>query len=603
MSAKRLPLDHSTWLLTRRLLREGVRPYLGRILLAFVCMGLVAATSGALAALMKPVVDDVFMRKDATMLWPVAIAVVVVSIIKGISTYAQSSLIAWVGLRIIADMQNRLFAHLTKMDLQFFHDTATGRLVSRFTNDINLMRAAVSNALAGFGRDSLSVVVLVGVMFYQDWQLALASFFAFPAAIQPIVRLGKRLRRVAANTQENMGQFVTLLDQSFQGMRVVKAYGMERYEEDKIADITERVFRLVFKSNRVRALSGPIMETLGGLAIAIVIVYGGMRVIGGHTTPGAFFSFMTALLTAYQPVKNLANLNASLQEGLAGAQRLFALLDLKPQIAERPEAKSLSIAGGRVRLENVSFSYDGAHPVLDGITLDVPAGSRVALVGASGAGKSTILNLIPRFYEATGGRVLIDGQDVRDVTLTSLRSQMALVSQEILLFDDTVRANIAYGRPGASQTEIETAARNAAAHEFITGLPLGYDTVVGEHGVKLSGGQRQRLAIARAMLRNAPILLLDEATSALDAESERAVQAALDTLMEGRTTVIVAHRLSTIADADLIHVIDRGRLAESGRHGELLARGGLYARLYAVQAAEEDQPATTAARVPEAQLG
>ncbi len=591
MSAKRLPLDHSTWTLTRRLVREGVRPYVGRILVSFLFMGIVAATSGLLAWLMKPVVDEVFVDHQSAMLWPVAAAVVATSLVKGLATYFQSYFISWVGFRIINDMQNRLFTHLMKMDLQFFHDNATGTLISRFTNDINQMRAAVSNALAGIGRDSLSVIALVGVMFYQDWRLGLISFFAFPAAVYPIQRFGKRLRRVVVNTQENLGTFVSLLDQSFQGMRVVKAYGMERHEQEKVAGITETIFRLVFRQSRVRARSGPIMETLGGAAIAAVIVYGGARVIDNSTTPGAFFSFMTALMMAYQPVKNLSNLWQSLQEGLAGAQRLFTVLDLAPGIVDRPGAKSLAVGGGAVRLENVTFAYDASRRALESLTLDVPAGARVALVGSSGAGKSTILNLIPRFYDVDHGRVLIDGQDIRDVTLASLRAAMALVSQEILLFDDTVRANIAYGRAGASQAEIEAAARGAAAHDFITGLPQGYDTVVGEQGVKLSGGQRQRLAIARAMLRNAPILLLDEATSALDTESERQVQAALEALMKGRTTIIVAHRLSTIADADLIHVIDRGRLVESGRHGELLARGGLYARLYAVQGDDGEEPA------------
>ena len=600
---QKLKLDHSSWLLTKRLLREGVRPYIKRIVMSVVCMGIVAASSGVLALLMKPTVDHVFLNKERALLWPLAIAVIVTSLIKGLATYLQSNLTAWVGLRIIADMQNRLFAHLMLMDLKFFTDNASGRLISRFTTDINVMRNAVSNAVTGLGRDSASVVCLVAVMFYQDWVLALISFFVFPAAIQPIVRLGKRLRRVSTNTQVSMGTFVTVLNQSLQGMRVVKAYGMEKHEQSRFGEATEQMFRLVFKSNRVRALSSPIMETLGSLAIAVIIVYDGLRVINDQTTPGAFFSFMAALLMAYQPMKNLANLNGILQEGLAGAERLFALLDLEPSIGEAPDARPLAVQGGAVRLEEVSFGYNEHHRVLERLTLDFPAGKRVALVGASGGGKSTILNLIPRFYDVEGGRVLIDGQDVRGVTLASLRGQIALVSQEILLFDDTIRANILYGRPGASDAEVVEAARHAAAHDFIMALPQGYDTMVGEHGVKLSGGQRQRVAIARAMLRNAPILLLDEATSALDAESERHVQGALDVLMEGRTTIIIAHRLSTVVDADIIHVIDHGRLAESGRHAELLARGGLYARLYAVQAAEEDEPADPDTRVPVHQLG
>ncbi|HEY1721377.1 MAG TPA: lipid A export permease/ATP-binding protein MsbA [Magnetospirillaceae bacterium] len=603
MSNKKLHLDQSTWTLVRRLVREGVRPYVGRIFISFLFMAVVAATSGLLAWLMKPVVDEVFVKQEADMLWPIAGAVVAVSVLKGIATYYQSYFISWVGFRIINDMQNRLFTHLMRMDLQFFHNNATGTLVSRFTNDINQMRAAVSNALAGIGRDSLSVIALVGVMFYQDWRLGLISFFAFPTAVYPIQRFGKRLRRVVVNTQEHLGDFVSQLDQSFQGMRVVKAYGMERYEEGKVAGITETIFQLVFKQSRVRARSSPIMEALGGMAIAAVIVYGGLSVVHGTTTPGAFFSFMTAFMMAYQPVKNLSNLYPSLQEGLAGAERLFIILDIEPTILEKPDAKPLAIRGGAVRLENVLFRYDESRRALDGITLDVPAGKRVALVGLSGAGKSTVLNLIPRFYDVNEGRVLVDGQDVRDVTLSSLRAGMALVSQEILLFDDTVRANIAYGCPETTDADVEAAARHAAAHDFIAALPQGYDTMVGEHGAKLSGGQRQRLAIARAMLRNAPILLLDEATSALDTESERQVQTALEALMEGRTTIIVAHRLSTIADADLIHVIDRGRVAESGRHGELMARGGLYARLYAVQSAEDDDTTASPPRVALGHLG
>jgi len=595
----KINLDHSTWLLIRRLVQEGVTPYLWRVWAAFGCMAMVAATSGALAYMMKPMVDDVFTRKDSSMLWPVAGAVVITSLIKGLATYGQSGLLAWLGLRIIADMQNRLFEHLLRMDLRFFHEGATGKLVSRFTVDINMMRGAVSNGLTSLGKELLTVVFLVGVMFYQDWLLASVSFFAFPLAIQPIVKLGRRMRRVTANTQEQMGLFNTLLEQSFQGMRMVKAYGMEQYERSKIEDIAELLFRLVYKANRVRAASSPIMETLGGMSVAVVVVYGGSQVISGETTTGAFFSFMTALLMAYQPVKNLANLNTSLQEGLSAAQRVFAVLDTQPSILDKPDAQALAISGGAVRFDDVMFSYDGDRPALDHLSLMVPAGQKVALVGSSGGGKSTILNLIPRFYDVSSGRVTIDGQDLRDVTISSLRANIALVSQEVSLFDDTVRANISFGRFAATDAEIEEAARNAAAHEFISRLPEGYDTVVGEHGVKLSGGQRQRLSIARAMLKNAPILLLDEATSALDTESERQVQSALEVLMQGRTTIVVAHRLSTIVDADLIHVIDHGRVVESGAHAELLAKNGIYARLHALQFAEEGtSPALPAPLVP-----
>jgi subfamily B ATP-binding cassette protein MsbA len=427
-------------------------------------------------------------------------------------------------------------------------------------------------------------------MFYQDWLLALISFFAFPLAIRPIVAIGRRIRRVAASTQAEIGQFTTLLSQTFQGARHVKAYGMEEYEKRRAAGLIERLFALIDRNTRTRSRASPIMETLGGMAIAVVILYGGHQVISGGRTPGALFSFITALLLAYQPLKSLANLNASLQEGVAAAQRIFEILDLDPTIRDMPAARPLHVAGGEIRFDNIRFGYIPGVLAIDGISLTIPAGRTVALVGPSGAGKSTLLNLIPRFFDVAAGSIAIDGQDIRSVTLASLRGAIALVAQEVSLFDDTVRANIAYGRFGASPAEIEQAARAAAADAFIRELPQGYDTLVGEHGVRLSGGQRQRIAIARAMLKNAPILLLDEATAALDSEAERQVQHALSTLIRGRTTLVIAHRLSTIQSADLICVINRGQITETGRHAELLAQRGLYARLYAMQFAGQRDP-------------
>jgi len=366
-------------------------------------------------------------------------------------------------------------------------------------------------------------------------------------------------------------------------VRHVKAYNREGFETERTASVIENMFRIVYKSYRVRALSSPIMETLGGIAVAAIIFYGGWQVIDGSLTPGAFFSFVTALLLAYKPMKSLANLNTNLQEGLAASQRLFHVLDMEPTIKDGPGTKALVISGGAVALEGVSFAYHENAPALSSVSLAIPAGKMVALVGPSGAGKSTILNLIPRFYDVSAGSIRIDGQDVRDVTLESLRDALALVSQESVLFDDSVRANIAYGRAGASDADIEAAAQGAAAHDFITQLPDGYDTMIGESGVKLSGGQRQRLSIARAMLKNAPILLLDEATSELDSESERKVQQALAELMRERTTLVIAHRLSTVIDADRIYTIEQGQIVESGTHAELLANNGAYARLYALQ--------------------
>mgnify|MGYP003692587003 CR=1 FL=1 len=572
----------------RRLIKDYVHPYFGRIGIAMIFMAIVAGTTAFSAWLMESIVDDVFFAKDRAMLWLVGSAILITFITKGIANYIQATLMSHVGLRVIADCQNRLYAHLAHMDLAFFHNTPTGTLLSRFTIDISAMRAVVSSVLTSLGKDLLSLIGLVAVMFIQDGKLAGVSIIVFVTAIYPIIRLGRRTRKVTANTQKETGLLTTLLEQTIQGIRVVKSYGMESYEKGRVAVIIERIFQLSFKAARVRALSSPIMETLGGVAIAFVVIYGGYRVIEGATTPGSFFSFITAFLLAYEPMKRLANLNITMQEGLAGAQRYFSVIDIESEIREKENATDLSVTQGAINFKNVSFSYTPGHGALSDVSLNVPAGQTVALVGPSGAGKSTILNLIPRFYDIDQGHVKIDGTDVRDTTLASLHQHIALVSQEITLFDDTIRANIAYGRAGASEDDIISAAKNAAAHEYITQLPNGYDTIVGEQGVKLSGGQRQRLAIARAMLKNAPILLLDEATSALDSESERQVQTALHGLMKGRTSLVIAHRLSTVMDADIIYVIDKGHVVEHGKHDELLKQDGIYARLYTMQFFESE---------------
>ena len=595
-TARGILFDDSTAALGRRLLSDHVRPQLGRICAALACMAVVASSSAALAYLMEPVVDEIFVNRAEGALKLIAVAVLTVFVLRGAATYAQSVLMNHVGQRIIAKMQQRLFDHLMGSDLAFFQNTSTGTLIARFTNDVALLRNVVSNTLTSLGKDALTLAFLIGLMFTKDWQLAAVAFVAFPVGILPIVRIGRRMRRVSAATQSTMAEFTTLLDQSFQGARLVKAYGMEAYEGARAGRVIETLFRLVLRAARVRSAAHPIMETLGGLAIVAVILYGGNQVIEGDKSPGAFFAFMTALMMAYEPMKKLAQLNANLQEGLAAAQRVFALLDLAPAIVDAADARPLEVAGGGIRFEAVGFAYAADKPALDRLSLEVPAGRTVALVGPSGAGKSTVLNLIPRFHDIDSGRLTIDGQEVRRVTLASLRANIALVSQEVTLFDDTVRANIAYGRLDADDAAIAAAAAMAGADGFIAALPRGYETRVGEHGVKLSGGQRQRIAIARAMLKNAPILLLDEATSALDTESERRVQEALDKLMRGRTTLVIAHRLSTVVGADLIYVIHGGRVIESGSHAELLARGGEYARLYALQFAETGPVALPAAR-------
>ncbi|HTW52052.1 MAG TPA: ABC transporter transmembrane domain-containing protein [Stellaceae bacterium] len=584
----------ATGTLVRRLAREFISRHVGMIVLGFVCMGVGAGSTALRAWLMQPMLDRIFVGHQADLLILIASAALILAIVKGFADYGVAVLMTRVGQRVITDVQMALYARLIRADLAYFNAHASGILISRFTNDVGLLRNAAANVLAAIGKDAVTVVFLMALMFYQDWLLALLSCFAFPLAIRPLVGIGRRMRRVSANTQIEIGQLTTLLNQTFQGARHVKAYGMEAYEEGRASTLFERIFKLVDRANRTRSRASPMMEALGGAAVAVVIAYGGYQVIHDARTPGAFFSFMTALLLAYQPLKSLANLNASLQEGLAAAHRIFEVLDIEPDIRDLPDARPLRVTGGEIRFEEVRFGYQPPAVALDGITFTIPAGSTVALVGPSGAGKSTVLNLIPRFYDISAGSIAIDGQDIRTVTLASLRAPLALVAQEASLFDDTVRANIAYGRLSATEAEIAAAAAAAGADRFIAELPLGYDTLVGEHGTRLSGGQRQRIAIARAMLKDAPILLLDEATSALDNESERQVQAALKRLMQGRTTLVIAHRLSTIVGADLICVMDRGRIVESGKHAQLLARGGRYARLYETQFAPAEEPAIAA---------
>ncbi len=573
-------------ILVARLFRAHLRRHLGRIVVAMGCMALVGAATAANAWLIEPVLDKVFVAGDASLLVVVTLAVLAIAVLKAGATYAHSVVMNHVGQRIIAETQVEMFAHLMRADLAFFHDTSTGRLISSFLYDANLLREAVTKAIAGIAKDSLTLAFLVGLMFYQDWRLAAATLLVFPPAAIAMRNLGKRTRKASTATQEETGHLGALLKEALEGVRLVKAYGMEDYETGRARTAVERRLKQMLKVVRARAAASPITEMLGAVAVAIIILYGGYQVIEGSTTPGTFFSFVAALFLAYQPLKSLANLNTALQEGLAAADRIFTMLDLEPTIGDRPGAQALEVARGEIRFEDVSFSYRGDVPALEDVSLEIPAGHTVALVGPSGAGKSTVLNLIPRFFDAGGGRVVIDGVDVREVTLASLRGAMALVSQEATLFDDTVRANIAYGRPGAGDDDIVAAARAAAAHDFITALPEGYETVVGEHGVKLSGGERQRLAIARAMLKDAPILLLDEATSALDSEAERQVQTALARLMRGRTTLVIAHRLSTVLDTDRIYVLEQGRVVEWGSHAELVARGGVYARHYALQFAD-----------------
>jgi ATP-binding cassette, subfamily B, bacterial MsbA len=587
---KGFALYRATWPLVRRLMRDYMKKHTLRIVVAFVFMGLAAAAMVVMANFLKPIIDGAMQGGSMDDLYWLGASIIAVFAVKAGCSYTGDMMMQYIGHRTVADLQSGMYARLMRSDLDHFHNTAAGQLIANFLSDATKLRTVFSDTFTGIGRDSLAVVGLVGYMFYADWVLACVGFFIFPLAVYPVAKLGRKMRKVSANTQAEMAQFTTLLDEGFTGIRHVKAYGMEDYESGRADAVVNRLFKLNFRAARVRTASEPILEFLAGLAIVAVLLYGGWQVIHGGRTPGTFFAFIGALLLAYEPVRKLAKLNANLQDALPAAERVFAVLDLEAKIKDRADAVPLAVKAGAVRLEGVTFAYRQGAKALRDVTIDVPAGKTVALVGPSGAGKSTVLNLIPRFYDVDAGRVLVDGQDVRTLTLASLRGAIGLVSQETTLFDDTIRANIAYGRAGASEAEIVAAAKSAAAHDFIESLPDGYATRVGGLGAKLSGGQRQRVAIARAILKNAPILLLDEATSALDTESERQVQAALKALMQGRTTLVIAHRLSTVIDADLIYVLEAGQVKERGTHRELLAARGLYASLYAAQAGEEPVP-------------
>ena len=573
----------STRALAGRLWRSHIRASLPALRLAAAAMALGAAATAGYVRAVQDLVDDVLVAGDEALILFISLVIAALGLAQGFSAYFSNVILARVGLGVIASFQSAMFGHLVRADLGFFDDSRTGALISRFTNDVNLMRQALSTALATLVKDTLTIAFLLGVLFYMDWLLSLIVLFVFPTTLALVLRIGRRIRRITRSAQMSWGEFTATLEQAFTGIRHIKAYGLEERERRQADAVIERIRRLAFKAVRVQALSRPIMEFLAAAAIAAVIYYGGTQVAAGAVTPGTIVAFLTAFLIAYRPVKNLVNVNAAIQQGLVGAQRCFELLDREPEIVDAPDAAPLRAGPGEIRLDNVRFSYAGGPAALSGLSLAFPAGRTSALVGASGAGKTTILNLIPRFYDVETGRVAIDGQDVRGVTLASLRAGIALVSQEVSLFDDSIHANIACGRPGAPEEEVEAAARNAGAHEFIAAMPEGYRTRVGEFGIRLSGGQRQRIAIARAMLKDAPILLLDEATSALDTETERQVQAALERLKRGRTTIVIAHRLSTVANADVIHVIDKGRVVESGAHGALLAQSGAYARLHALQ--------------------
>ncbi len=573
--------------LYKRLL-QYVKPYWKRMVLAVISAILLAAANTSLAWIIKKVMDDVFADKNLKMLTVIPFAIVLLYFFKGLFHYGQAYFMGHVAIKVVTDIRDKIYQHLQTLSLAFFTKNPTGVLISRIGNDTSLLQSTVSDSITSLLRNFLTIVGLTAYTFWVNWKLATISYLIIIWAIIPIQKFGKKSRRFSTKSQSKMADISKLIFETISGIRIVKAFCMEQYENRRFSKENRRFFRIRLKRLRIRALASPVMEMLGGFASAAILYYGGYNVIQGSMTTGDFFSFVAAFAMMYKPVRGLNKLNQTIQEGLAAAVRTFELLDLKADIVDKPNATELPVIKEQIEFRNICFQYDNV-PILRNINLKVKVGEIIAIVGTSGAGKTTLANLIPRFYDATSGALLIDGTDIRDVTLKSLRGQIGMVTQEIILFNDTIKYNISYGSLEKPDHEIIAAAKAAYAHEFIIDNPEGYDSIIGERGVKLSGGQKQRIAIARALLKNAPILILDEATSSLDSQAEREVQVALEKLVEGRTTFIIAHRLSTIKKADRIIVFSDGRMVEEGTHNKLLALKGEYHKLYTMQYHGDDQ--------------
>lgn len=570
-----------------------LKPYRLRFLQASVAMIAVAAMNGVMIYVLKPIIDHVFMDKDFTLLPAIIVGVPTLAAIKSTAAYVQNYLMSWIGQRVTQELREELFRHLHALSLDYFTENKSGEILARATNDLGNLQSALQFLPLYLIRDSLTVVILVGVLFYLDWHFALLALLSIPLASVLLVILGRKMRDSSLQSQVIMGQIYHRFQESLQGMMLIKAFNYEDGAIAKFRAENQLFFNQMMRYLRATALSGPLMELAGAVILALIIYFGGREVIAGRITPGGFLAFMAAFFAAYAPTKNLARLNSELQRGLASWERILHLLDARPTVAEKPSARTFRDLEREIRLENVTFLYPGREtPALKGADILVRRGETVAIVGPSGSGKSTLVSLLLRLYDPASGAVLVDGADLRDLDVRSLRDRIGLVTQETVLFNDTVLANVSIGRGDVSMEEVVRAAEIADAHRFITALPEGYRTLLGDRGMKLSGGQRQRLAIARAVLKDPALLILDEATSNLDSTSEREVQGALERLMAGRTVVVIAHRLSTVQGADRIYVLNQGEVAESGTHRELTARDGLYRRLYELQTA--DAPAETA---------
>ena len=567
-----------------------LKPYRIHFISACLCALVVAVLTAVYPWLVKPVLDDIFIKKDRFMLVVLPIVIFAVALFKGLFNYGQVYLMRYVGNRIISDIRKDLYHHIVLMPIGYHAKNATGKLVSKIINDVGLMQTAVSTIVKDILQQSLTLIALTGVIFYQDWKLACFATLVIPLTIYPLIRMGKRLRRIAHKGQEKVGDLTNILQETFAGIRIVKAFGKEDFEADRFSVKNMNYFKNVMKATAVSEMTAPLIELISSLGAAGIIWYGGYQVIRDEMTPGTFFSFMTASMMMYAPLRILSAANNTLQQALAAAERVFATWDEKNERELDPGRKIVQAIQGRVEFQDVSFSYEGMeNAALSRISFKANPGDVIALVGSSGAGKSTLINLIPRFYEPSEGRILIDGVPIQEMTLASLRSQIGIVGQEVILFDDTIRWNIAYGCGEMPEPKIVEAAEAAYAHLFIGKMQDGYNTVIEKGGGNLSGGERQRLAIARALLKDPPILILDEATSALDAESEFTVRKALMGLMKNRTTFVIAHRLSTIQKATCILVIDQGRIVEMGRHDELIRKEGPYKRVYQLQFRDDEE--------------
>ena len=579
--------NNSTRNLLLRIFKNYIRKHSQKIFIAVICMIIVSATTAINAWMMQPVLDDIFINKDKSLILIIPLAILIIAIIKGISSYIQSILMSFVSYKIVADLQNHMFESLIKCDISFFSKTNSGTLISRFLADVGALSRGVHNVIINIIKDFFTLLFLIGVLFYHDPKLALISLLIFPLAIYPISRIGKRLRKISKNTQIGFGMLTKRLTESLQGIKTIKSFNAEQIEREKVDKEVENIFQLTYKSSRVNSISRPLMETLGGLAIAVIIYVGGSQVISGTTTPGTFFSFLTALLMAYQPIKSLASLNATLQMAMAAAERIFNIIDTRPLITEKGSNKDHLLKNGTaysINFSNVSFSYENSDKTtLQNINLEIKKGEKVALVGYSGAGKTSLLNLLPRFYEIKKGKITINGINIKDLSFNFLRNHFSLVSQDIVLFDDTLKYNICYGQKNINSRRVLDACKKANCEEFIKKFPNGVNETIGEKGVKLSGGQKQRIAIARAFLKNSPFLLLDEATSSLDSRSEKKIQTSLDKLMKNKTSLVIAHRLSTIIDADKIILLQNGKIEDIDKHSNLLKKSKIYKNLYELQ--------------------